>query len=50
VSFNYKEGNKESRLRAPLTANGFLYVLDRTNGKFIRGFPFVDTYPPGPRG
>jgi len=22
--------------------NGFFYVLDRTNGKFIRGFPFVD--------
>ncbi len=22
--------------------NGFFYVLDRTNGKFIRGFPFVE--------
>ena len=27
-------------LHAP--KNGFFFVLDRTNGKFIRGFPFVD--------
>ncbi|WP_022962757.1 PQQ-dependent methanol/ethanol family dehydrogenase [Halopseudomonas pelagia] len=43
VSFNYKEGNKEIKAAATADRNGFFYVLDRTNGKFIRGFPFVDT-------
>jgi alcohol dehydrogenase (cytochrome c) len=43
VSFNYKEGNKDIKAAATADRNGFFYVLDRTNGKFIRGFPFVDT-------
>jgi alcohol dehydrogenase (cytochrome c) len=43
VSFNYKDGNKEVKAAATADRNGFFYVLDRTNGKFIRGFPFVDT-------
>ncbi|WP_304638846.1 PQQ-dependent methanol/ethanol family dehydrogenase [Pseudomonas sp.] len=43
VSFNYKDGNQEVKAAATADRNGFFYVLDRTNGKFIRGFPFVDT-------
>jgi len=43
VSFNYKDGNKDVKAAATADRNGFFYVLDRTNGKFIRGFPFVDT-------
>lgn len=42
VSFNYEEGGKEVKAAATADRNGFFYVLDRTNGKFIRGFPFVD--------
>jgi len=42
ISFNYKEGGKEIKAAATADRNGFFYVLDRTNGKFIRGFPFVD--------
>jgi len=42
VSFNYKDGNKDIKAAATADRNGFFYVLDRTNGKFIRGFPFVD--------
>ncbi|VVQ08483.1 Quinoprotein alcohol dehydrogenase (cytochrome c) [Pseudomonas fluorescens] len=42
VSFNYSEGGKEIKAAATADRNGFFYVLDRTNGKFIRGFPFVD--------
>jgi alcohol dehydrogenase (cytochrome c) len=40
--FNYKDGGKEIKAAATADRNGFFYVLDRTNGKFIRGFPFVD--------
>ncbi len=42
ISFNYKEGGKDIKAAATADRNGFFYVLDRTNGKFIRGFPFVD--------
>ncbi len=42
ISFNYKDGGKEIKAAATADRNGFFYVLDRTNGKFIRGFPFVD--------
>ncbi|MFC5698756.1 PQQ-dependent methanol/ethanol family dehydrogenase [Pseudomonas sp. GCM10022186] len=42
VSFDYKDGDKTVKAAATADRNGFFYVLDRTNGKFIRGFPFVD--------
>ncbi|KWR77705.1 MULTISPECIES: methanol/ethanol family PQQ-dependent dehydrogenase [Pseudomonas] len=42
VSFDYKDGGKTVKAAATADRNGFFYVLDRTNGKFIRGFPFVD--------
>lgn len=38
VSFPF-EGKKAA---ATADRNGFFYVLDRTNGKFIKGFPFVE--------
>lgn len=37
VSFD-KDGQK---LAGTADRNGFFYVLDRTNGKFVNGFPFV---------
>ena len=42
VSFNYKEGGKTVKAAATADRNGFMYVLNRENGDFIRGFPFVD--------
>ncbi|WWE58036.1 PQQ-dependent methanol/ethanol family dehydrogenase [Parasalinivibrio latis] len=42
VSFDYTEGGKTVKAGATADRNGFFYVLDRTNGDFIRGFPFVD--------
>ncbi|WP_271407504.1 methanol/ethanol family PQQ-dependent dehydrogenase [Pseudomonas sp. Q1-7] len=42
VSFDYQDGGKTVKAAATADRNGFFYVLDRTNGKFIRGFPFVD--------
>ncbi len=42
VSFDYQDGGKAVKAAATADRNGFFYVLDRTNGKFIRGFPFVD--------
>ena len=42
VSFNYQENGKTVKAAGTADRNGFFYVLDRTNGKFIRGFPFVD--------
>ncbi|WP_160287182.1 methanol/ethanol family PQQ-dependent dehydrogenase [Pseudomonas knackmussii] len=42
VSFDYKDGGKTVKAAATADRNGFFYVLDRTNGKFLRGFPFVD--------
>ncbi|MGQ0674324.1 MAG: PQQ-dependent dehydrogenase, methanol/ethanol family, partial [Hyphomicrobium sp.] len=38
VSFDL-DGTKAA---ATADRNGFFYVLDRSNGKFIRGFPFVE--------
>ncbi len=43
ISFDYKDKNgKMVKAAATADRNGFFYVLDRTNGDFIRGFPFVD--------
>ncbi|MFW1677738.1 PQQ-dependent methanol/ethanol family dehydrogenase [Pontibacter sp. JAM-7] len=42
VSFDYKEGGKTIKAAATADRNGFMYVLNRENGSFIRGFPFVD--------
>ena len=42
ISFDYKEGGKTIQAAGTADRNGFFYVLDRTNGDFIRGFPFVD--------
>lgn len=37
ISFN----NGDQKLAATADRNGFMYVLDRTNGKFVGGHPFV---------
>jgi alcohol dehydrogenase (cytochrome c) len=42
IAFDYKEGSKTIKAAATADRNGFMYVLNRTNGDFIRGFPFVD--------
>ena len=43
VLFEYKEKNgKLVKATAHADRNGFFYVVDRENGDFIRGFPFVD--------
>jgi alcohol dehydrogenase (cytochrome c) len=42
ISFDYKEGGKTIQAAATADRNGYFYVLNRTNGDFIRGFPFVD--------
>lgn len=42
ISFNYQENGKTVKAAATADRNGFFYVLNRTNGEFIRGFPFVD--------
>jgi alcohol dehydrogenase (cytochrome c) len=42
VSFDYKEGGKTVKAAATADRNGFMYVLNRENGDFIRGFPFID--------
>ncbi|WP_425056063.1 PQQ-dependent methanol/ethanol family dehydrogenase [Pseudomonas abyssi] len=42
ISFNYEEDGEEVKAAGTADRNGFFYVLDRTNGDFIRGFPFVD--------
>lgn len=41
ISFDYKEGGKTVKAAATADRNGFFYVLNRENGDFIRGFPFV---------
>ena len=48
VSFDYQDGGKTIKAAGTADRNGFFYVLDRTNGKFIRGFP-SSTRSPGPR-
>ena len=42
ISFDYQSNGKTIKAAATADRNGFFYVLDRTNGDFIRGFPFVD--------
>lgn len=42
ISFDYKQSGKTIKAAATADRNGFFYVLDRENGEFIRGFPFVD--------
>lgn len=42
VSFDYKQNGKTIKAAATADRNGFMYVLNRENGDFIRGFPFVD--------
>lgn len=41
ISFDYKENGKVVQAAATADRNGFFYVLNRTNGKFIRALPFV---------
>ena len=41
VLFNAKIDGKERKLLGLANRNGFYYVLDRTDGKFITGVPFV---------
>ncbi|MEG3765397.1 PQQ-dependent methanol/ethanol family dehydrogenase [Alteromonas sp. 14N.309.X.WAT.G.H12] len=41
IPFDYKEGRKTVKAAATADRNGFFYVLNRENGEFIRGFPFV---------
>ncbi len=41
IPFDYKHKGKTVKAAATADRNGFFYVLERTNGKFIRGFPFV---------
>jgi alcohol dehydrogenase (cytochrome c) len=42
ISFDYKDGGKTVKAAGTADRNGFFYVLNRENGDFIRGFPFVD--------
>jgi alcohol dehydrogenase (cytochrome c) len=42
ISFDYKDQGKTVKAAATADRNGFFYVLNRENGDFIRGFPFVD--------
>lgn len=41
IAFDYKDNGKTVKAAATADRNGFFYVLNRENGKFIRGFPFV---------
>ncbi|MCI4679898.1 PQQ-dependent methanol/ethanol family dehydrogenase [Rhodoblastus acidophilus] len=41
IPFDAKMGGKEMKLGATADRNGFFYVLDRTDGKFIHAMPFV---------
>ncbi|QEQ95315.1 PQQ-dependent methanol/ethanol family dehydrogenase [Neptunomonas concharum] len=42
ISFDYKADGKTIKAAGTADRNGFFYVLNRENGDFIRGFPFVD--------
>lgn len=42
VSFDYTANGKTIKAAATADRNGFMYVLNREDGGFIRGFPFVD--------
>ena len=41
MAFDYQDGGRTIKAGGEANRNGFFYVLDRTNGKFIRAFPFV---------
>jgi alcohol dehydrogenase (cytochrome c) len=41
VPFDLEKDGKVVKAGATADRNGFFYVLDRTNGKFIGGYPFV---------
>lgn len=41
VPFDLQQDGKTVKAGASADKNGFFYVLDRTNGKLIKGFPFV---------
>ena len=41
IPFDYKDGGKTIKAAATADRNGFFYVLNRLNGDFIRGLPFV---------
>lgn len=42
VLFEYEENGKTVKAGATADKNGFFYVLNRENGKYIRSTPFVD--------
>ena len=42
VLVNTEENGVMRRLLVQANRNGFLYILDRTNGKFLRATPFVE--------
>ncbi|SKA46360.1 alcohol dehydrogenase (cytochrome c) [Enterovibrio nigricans DSM 22720] len=42
IAFDYEQNGKTVKAAATADRNGFFYVLDRTSGEFIRGFPFVN--------
>ncbi|GEO97697.1 PQQ-dependent methanol/ethanol family dehydrogenase [Methylobacterium haplocladii] len=42
VPFDLNKGGKTIKAGATADRNGFFYVLDRTNGKFISASPFVE--------
>jgi len=42
ISFDYTAEGKTIKAAGTADRNGFFYVLNRENGDFIRGFPFVD--------
>jgi len=41
IPFDYKQNGKTIKAAATADRNGFFYVLNRTNGDFINGYPFV---------
>lgn len=43
IAFDYQNSGNTVKAAATADRNGFFYVLNRTNGEFIRGFPFVET-------
>lgn len=43
IPFDLNENGKTVKAAATADRNGFFYVLNREDGSFIRGFPFVDT-------
>ncbi|WP_027855140.1 methanol/ethanol family PQQ-dependent dehydrogenase [Marinobacterium litorale] len=42
VLFEYEDNGETIKATAHADRNGFFYVVNRENGDFIRGFPFVD--------